>query len=81
MFLKRNTDKHKGNKKGSYIVEAAVILPAFIITMLLLIGIIPTIRTWENMNFGIAEELRLEMAKKVIVKTPASLPLMAKCGF
>lgn len=69
-------DKHKGNKKGSYIVETAVILPAFIITMLLLIGIIPAIRTWENMNFGIAEELRLEMAKKVIIKTPASLPLM-----
>lgn len=77
-----NKDEKKGktcsakiNRKGSYMVEAAVILPAFIIAMLLLISIIPAIRTWENMNFGVVEELRLEMAKNVLRKNPAALPI------
>ncbi|MDY2959645.1 MAG: hypothetical protein SOR72_02450 [Hornefia sp.] len=85
-MLKKNTRRNENreketlrgcrfNKRGSYIVEASVILPAFIITVFLLISIIIAIRTYENINYGCAEELRLEMAKNAIRKNMPALPV------
>lgn len=68
-------NKYRPSKKGSYIVEAAVILPAFVITVFLLISIILAIGTWENLSYGCIEELRLEMAKNPIRKNLPALPV------
>ena len=46
-----------------YIVEASVILPLFIVSMIMITGIIPVISVCENVVCSIADELRLETAK------------------
>ena len=63
------------NKKGMYIVEASVILPLFIASMIMVIGIIPLISTCENIVFSAADELRLESAKSGAGGSGVVLPL------
>ena len=63
------------NKKGMYIVEASVILPLFIASMIMVIGIIPVISTCENIVFSAADELRLESAKSGAGGSGVVLPL------
>ncbi|OLR54805.1 hypothetical protein BHK98_01120 [Hornefia porci] len=67
--------KHINNRRGSYLVEAAVVVPFFIIAVMLLIGIIPVISTCERITFDVCEEVRLEMAKSAVRSSRAALPL------
>ena len=46
-----------------YIVEASVILPVFIVSMIMITGIIPVITVCENVVCSVADELRLDTAK------------------
>ena len=63
------------NRRGSYLVEAAVVIPFFIIAVMLLIGIMPVISTCERITFDVCEEMRLEMAKSAVRSSRAALPL------
>ncbi|MGN0709065.1 MAG: hypothetical protein ACI4LM_02335 [Anaerovoracaceae bacterium] len=63
------------NRKGSYIVEAAVIMPVFVIAMLLVIYIVPIIASMENTSFIAADEMHLEMMKAAKAKSGADLPV------
>lgn len=65
------------NRKGMYIVEASVILPLFIASMVMVISIIPLITTCENVVYSIADEMRLESAKVGVGGTGALLPVAA----
>ena len=47
-----NIRKVKIGKRGGYIVEASLTLPAFIVAMILLISVIPFIGTCENAVFA-----------------------------
>jgi hypothetical protein len=75
MKSKRNTSL---NKKGSYIVEATIVVPVFIMAVMLLIGIIPVISICENITYAAADEMRLEMAKSAFRNNPAALPISLK---
>lgn len=76
MFYKNSHFKtFRMNKKGSYILEASVILPAFIITMVLLISIVSVIGVWENVSYGCIEELRLDMAKSALTRKLPTLTI------
>lgn len=68
--------KHTG-KKGSYIVEAVIVLPVFIAAVIALMSVVPVTASCENMVFAAADEMRLESAKSVFRKNPAALPLSA----
>jgi len=62
-------------KKGSYLVEAAIIMPIFILAVLMMISAIPALSSAENVAFSVCDELRLESAKAAFVKEPVTLPL------
>lgn len=67
--------KQKGHtKKGSYLVEAVIVIPIFILAVLALISIIPVTATCENIIFAVADEMRMESAKSAFRKNPAALP-------
>ncbi len=65
-------------KRGSYIVEAAVIVPVFIVAVLMLIAIVPAMATCENTVFSAVDELRLESIKAAFRKNPAAVPVLLK---
>ena len=65
-------------KRGSYIVEAAVIVPVFIVAVLMLIAIVPAMATCENTVFSAVDELRLESIKSAFRKNPAAVPGFAE---
>ena len=64
-----------GGKRGSYIVEASVIVPAFLIAFFMLISLIPIVATCENITYIAAEEVRLEDAKSAFRENKAALPV------
>ncbi len=66
------------NKRGSYIVEAAVILPIFILTVVVLAGIIPWIAVCENITFSAADEMRLETVRTYLTDKGSPLALPAR---
>ncbi len=68
------------DKKGMYIVEASIILPVFIISMIMVISIIPVISTCENMVFSAADELRLDSVRAAFSEkiTPIPVSLYAR---
>ena len=66
------------NKRGSYIVEATIVVPLFIMAVMMLISLIPIIGQCENITYGAADEMRLEMAKSAFRKNPAAGPLALK---
>ena len=63
------------NKRGSYIIEAAVILPVFILTVIVLAGIIPWISSCENIIFSAADEMRLETVRTYLTDKAGQLAL------
>lgn len=65
------------DKKGMYIVEASIILPLFIASMVMVIGIIPIISTCENIVFSCADELRMDAARSAFKKSHAAYPVSA----
>jgi hypothetical protein len=64
------------DKKGSYLVEAALVVPLFLLAMLLLVNVIPVIAKCENITYGAAEEMRMEMAKSAFRSDMAALPVL-----
>ena len=62
------------NRKGSFLVESAVVVPAFIIAAMMLISIIPVIADCESVAYSAAEELRLEMIRSAAGGRGAALP-------
>lgn len=63
------------SKKGAAILEAVLILPAFIAAMALLLQIFPLLAAWEDACFITCQELKLENIRAHFVKNPALLPL------
>ena len=55
------------NKKGMYILEASIIMPLFIASMVMMISIIPVITACENVVFSASDELRLDSAKAAFI--------------
>lgn len=66
------------NKKGSYILEAVIVIPIFIVAVTALMSIVPITATCENMVFAAADEMRLESVKCAFRENPAALPVMAE---
>ena len=69
--------RRKPIKRGSYIVEATIVVPVFILAVLMLISIIPIAASCENVIFSSADELRLESVKSAFRKNRAALPVSA----
>ena len=74
--IKRRVTQHS-DKRGMYIVEASIILPLFIASMVLMISIIPIISACENVVFNAADELRLTSAVAAFGGNGASYPAAA----
>ena len=74
-MLTRLKERMRGNKRGSLLVEGTVILPPFIIGMILLISIIPSIAAAESAVFSACDELIKANARSAIVREPVSAPL------
>ena len=62
------------NKRGSYIVEAAVTLPVFIIAVIILNSIILMYACIEDCNFIAANEMRRAAAEAVVADTSVMMP-------
>ena len=65
-------------KKGSYLVEAAIIMPIFILAVLMMISAMPALSAAENTAFAVCDELRLESAKAAFGSEPATMKLRIK---
>lgn len=66
MNSKMNTGK-LNNRRGSYIVEAVITLPIFMVSVIVLISIILMYACVENANYTLANEMRREAAQAGIV--------------
>lgn len=62
------------NKKGSYILEAAISLPIFMIACIVLSSIILMFSCIEDGNFIIANELRMAAAESIYADTATLIP-------
>lgn len=56
-------------------MEAVIIVPVFIISVLMLITIIPIMADCENVTFSICDELHAESVKSAFRQNPAALPV------
>lgn len=65
------------NKKGMYILEAAITLPVFIIAVFLLIFIIPAIKDFEETVYISCDTLKLESMKAAFAEDKVSGPVIA----
>ena len=65
-------------KKGSYLVEAAIIMPIFILAVLMLISAVPALSCAENTAFAVCDELCLESAKVPFASESATMKLRIK---
>ena len=65
----------KNTKRGSYIVEAVLVLPVFILAVIMLASIIPVMGQCENIYFSACDEMRKESVKAVYLPEPVSLAL------
>ena len=63
------------DKRGSYILEASIVLPCFVIAMILLISVIPVIAAAENSLFAMGDEVRLAGISAVYTKEVTVLPV------
>ena len=72
--FKKRKMRMKNSRRGSYILEAAVIVPIFVISILMFIGVIPVISTCENIVFSTVDELRAEDAKSALRESAVELP-------
>lgn len=69
---------NKMGKRGSYLVEAAIIMPIFILAVLMMISAIPALSTDENIAFSVCDELRLESVKAAFAGESATMKLRIK---
>ena len=65
------------NRKGMYILEAAITLPVFIIAVVLLISIIPAIRDFEQAVYVTADTVRMESIKAAFAEDSVTGPIYA----
>lgn len=65
-------------KKGSYLVEAAMIMPIFILAVLMMISAVPALSTAENVAFSLDDELYLESAKAPFTGEAVSMKMRMK---
>lgn len=63
------------NKKGSYILEASIALPFFMIAVIIVNSIVLMYQTIENANYIIATEIRRTAAEAMYTNTSALIPL------
>lgn len=63
------------DKRGSYILEATIVIPIFIVAMVMLIALIPIIGTCENISYSVADEMRLEAGKSSLRKNSKACPV------
>ena len=66
------------NKRGSYLVEAAIALPVFIIAVIVMSSVILMYACIEDCTFIAANELRRGAAEAVIADTSIALPYRIK---
>ena len=62
------------NKRGSYIVEAGMVLPILILSMICLVSIVSMYSTGENVFFSSCDEVLLSCVKSSVLKESISLP-------
>ncbi len=65
----------RGDKRGGYIVEAAVILPVFILAVIMMMSSIPVISDGENTLFSVSDELRFESVKAALYENQQTMNL------
>ena len=66
------------NKKGSYLVEAAISVPVFIISVMVMSSVILMYACIEDCNFIMANELRRGAAESAIADTSVTIPYRVK---
>ena len=66
------------NKKGSYLLEAVISLPVFIIAVIVMSSVILMYACIEDCAFIAANELRLGAAEAVIADTSVAVPFRLK---
>ena len=66
------------NKKGNYLVEAAISLPVFIIAVMVMSSVILMYACIEDCNFIAANELRRGAAEAAVADTTVSIPYRLK---
>ena len=64
------------SKRGSYLLEAVLTVPAFIIAMILLLSVIPMLATQEDAVFAGCDELIKADARAALAAEPVSAPAM-----
>ena len=62
------------NKRGSYIIEAAITLPVFLVAVIVMSSIILMYACIEDCNFIAANELRRGAAEAIIADTSLAIP-------
>ncbi|MGN0659306.1 MAG: hypothetical protein ACI4LA_06835 [Emergencia sp.] len=62
-------------RRGSYLVEAVIVIPVFIIAVLMLLSVIPAAAACENITCTVCDEIHLESVKSAFRQNPAELPL------
>lgn len=67
-----NMSVKKNTKRGSYIVEAVLVLPVFILAVIMLMSIIPVMGQCENVYFSVCDEMRKESVKAVYAPEPVT---------
>lgn len=66
------------DKRGSYILEAVIVMPVFIAAVVALMSLVPAAAACENMVFAAADEMRLESVKSAFRQNRLALPSLAK---
>ena len=66
------------SKRGSYILEASIIAPVFLIGCLLLIWLIPVVRISEGAVFSTADEMRFQMLETGIRGKGTAFPFRTR---
>ena len=66
------------NKKGNYLVEAAISLPVFIIAVMVMSSVILMYACIEDCNFIMANELRRGAAESAVADTSVAIPYRVK---
>lgn len=63
------------SKMGSYLVEAAVVIPVFVLSVMMFMSAVPILSDAEHTLFSISDEVRFECLKSAIRRNPGMLPL------
>ncbi len=66
------------NKKGTYILEASLVVPPLILVMALLISVVSMIGAAGRALFSIGDELKMADIKAAFVSDPVSTPILIR---